>query len=198
MKKIIVLVLLVGIGFGAYKFLFKSQVATSEENQINFKNATGVEVTDYKSEEEVKKINESSANSDKDVEEKMQQLDAEYDRIEKEWNNLVQVLFVQELSLSEEVYSDYTKMREGLGRDKIRAFEAFHKEMEAKYGPNYTYNPSDEELQFERDIQKRYDDLLRSKIGDQNFTKYLELRDNFNNNLMEKQDPEKGVILMDF
>jgi len=28
--------------------------------------------------------------------------------------------------------------------------------------------------------------------------KYLELRDNFNQGLMEKQDPNEGVILMDF
>ncbi len=158
---------------------------------------TGQDKT-YESTEEKRVVEASKLNSDDQVEEKMEQWDEQFDQLEKEWKNLVLNLFVTELGMEKAAYEDYLLMKEGLSKDKLRAFEAFHVEMEKKYGDNYTYNPSDEEIQFEKDIQNKYDELLKSKIGEQNFVKYLELRDNFNQGLMEKQDPNEGVILMDF
>lgn len=192
-----VLALVIGVGF---VFLSKSEVG--QESQMNSKSSADskVKIQDEDFKDEVKKRAEeaSKLNQPDEVDDQMKKWDAEYDRIEKEWNNLVSQLFADELHLEKAVYEDYLKLRDGLSNDKIRAFEAFHKEMEAKYGDNYTYNPTDEELSFERDIQKKYDDVLKEKIGEENFNKYIILRDNYNNTLMEKQNPDDGVILMDF
>ena len=51
---------------------------------------------------------------------------------------------------------------------------------------------------FEKDIRSKYDEVLLKLIGQNRFTRYLEVRDRFNQDLMEKQDPNQGVILMDF
>lgn len=191
----VVLIVAAGIFFISKKevTLENTSQTTSSTGQDKVSDMDQGRVSDSKRVEEASKLNQPD-----DVDLQMKKWDEEYDRIEKEWNNLVSQLFSEELHLSKEVYDDYLKLREGLSNDKIRAFEAFHKEMEAKYGENYTYNPTDEEMSFERDIQKKYDSVLKEKIGEDNFSKYQILRDNYNNTLIEKQNPDDGVILMDF
>lgn len=200
MKRNLIILSVVLIVAAGIFFISKKEVSLENTSQTTV--STGQDkvldgaqgrVSDSKRVEEASKLNQPD-----DVDLQMKKWDEEYDRIEKEWNNLVSQLFSEELHLSKEVYEDYLKLRDGLSNDKIRAFEAFHKEMEAKYGENYTYNPTDEEMSFERDIQKKYDSILKEKIGEDNFTKYQILRDNYNNTLIEKQNPDDGVILMDF
>ncbi|EQC50850.1 hypothetical protein [Bacteriovorax sp. DB6_IX] len=137
-------------------------------------------------------------NDQVDVDKQMEGWEEKYDEIEAKWTSQIKSLFIEEFQVEEKVYQEYLKMREGLEKDKVRAFDTFHQEMEAKYGPSYTYNPTEQERQFEKDIRSKYDEVLLKLIGQNRFTRYLEVRDRFNQDLMEKQDPNQGVILMDF
>lgn len=198
-RNIVIVVIIFVVAAGIYLFS-KNEVSFEGSSQapIHLDSSTNPN-TSSKQVEQTQRVEEAAKlNQSNDVDEQMKKWDEEYDRIEKEWNNLVSELFTQELNLTKEIYDDYLKLREGLSNDKIRAFEAFHKEMEAKYGENYTYNPTDEEMSFEREIQRKYDDVLKKKIGEESFFKYQSLRENYNNILIEKQNPDDGVILMDF
>ncbi|EQC44046.1 hypothetical protein [Bacteriovorax sp. Seq25_V] len=200
-KNLLIIAIITIIAVGGI-LLFVKKGENVEDISKHFKLDTNSVITGqdktFETTDEQRVIEASKLNSDVEVEEQMEKWDEQYDQLEKEWKNLVLNLFTVELNLEQAAYEDYLLMKEGLSKDKLRAFEAFHAEMEKKYGDNYTYNPSDEEIQFEKDIQQKYDELLKSKLGEGNFIKYLELRDNFNQSLMEKQDPNEGVILMDF
>lgn len=202
MKKNLILISAISIIAIALIFIFMKKKESEADISKHFNLDTKTVVTGqdktYETEEEKRVVEASKLNNDEEVEEKMEKWDEQFDQLEREWKNLVLNLFTSELGLEKAAYDDYLLMKEGLSKDKLRAFEAFHAEMEKKYGDNYTYNPSDEEIQFEKDIQQKYDELLKSKLGEEKFMKYLELRDNFNQSLMEKQDPNEGVILMDF
>jgi hypothetical protein len=191
------------LALGATIFIFVSKDSAEVESEIPqgtvMKKDLSKAPVSAQAQKVMQKVDEAKKlNDDKQVDAQMDEWDKEFDKIEAAWQTKVQALFVNELGLEEAVYKDYLKMKEGLDQDKIRAFDSFHKEMEAKYGPSYSYNPTEQERQFEKDIRAKYDEVLMKKIGKNHFARYLEVRDRFNQDLMEKQDPDKGVILMDF
>lgn len=136
--------------------------------------------------------------SDEELDKRLEEKEEEFDRLEEQWLSDVKDLFLNELQLTEREYKDYLNMREGLFSDKITAFEDMHDQLEAKYGENYTYNPTEEEMAFDREIQKKYDELLLRKIGKEAFIKYLELRDRTNEKILESTKQDDAALLMEF
>ncbi|WP_412473633.1 hypothetical protein [Halobacteriovorax sp. YZS-1-1] len=136
--------------------------------------------------------------SDEELDKRLEEKEEEFDRLEEQWLSDVKDLFLNELQLTEREYKDYLNMREGLFSDKIAAFEDMHDQLEAKYGENYTYNPTEEEMAFDREIQKKYDELLLRKIGKEAFIKYLELRDRTNEKILESTKQDDAALLMEF
>ncbi len=197
MKKVVSLFAVVALGVSAYVFFSKDNKVEVENETLVSKEAKK-EVEKKKAAQSARVIKAKSLNTDKNIEAKMEGWDAKFDQIESAWNDKTKKLFLEEFGLEEKMYKEYKKMKVGLDNDKVRAFESFHKEMEAKYGASYSYNPTEQERQFEKDIKTKYDEVLKKRIGEKNFVRYLEVRDRFNQDLMEKQDPEEGVILMDF
>ena len=141
---------------------------------------------------------ELQVETDEELSKRLEAKEEEFDRLEEEWLTSVKELFIQELNLSEAQFKDYLNMREGLFNDKIEAFEDMHDQMEEKYGESYSYNPTEEELKFDKEIQKRYDDLLLKKIGESAYKKYLELRDETNHKILEETKNTDAAMLMEF
>lgn len=141
---------------------------------------------------------EFQAISDEELERRLEAKEEEFDRLEEAWLENVKELFINELQLSQEQYKDYLNLREGLFNDKIQAFEDMHKQLEAKYGESYTYNPTEEEIKFDKEIQQKYDQVLMKKIGKEAFIKYLELRDRTNEQILEDTAQDDAAMLMEF
>ncbi len=132
------------------------------------------------------------------TEDQMIKLEAYFEKVEKDWSDKMNQLFVRELGLDAKVLQDYWKMREGYEQDKLDAFEEFHEEMIEKYGDNYTYKPSEEEQLFSAKVRQRYDQALLKLIGDEAYSRYLEVRDQYNRELSEVNDKDLGFIKVDF
>ncbi len=62
------------------------------------------------------------------TEDQMIKLEAYFEKVEKDWSDKMNQLFVRELGLEAKVLQEYWKMREGYEQDKLDAFEEFHEE----------------------------------------------------------------------
>lgn len=199
MKKLVVALFLVIIFIVAGVFFLESEQEIEPELVIRDVDISKL-ATKKKIQETTDQINPQDKKqfTQQEAQEHLEEWEEVFDRIESEFNKEIKTLFVKRLNLTEATFTEYLKMREGMENDKIRAMDAFHKEMERKFGPNYSYNPTEEEIKFGDEIRKRYEKTLMDLIGKENFIQYLEARDRYNESLMENQDPEKGVILMEF
>src|SRR5690606_27769690 len=70
------------------------------------------------------------------TEEEMDQLEAYYERTEKEWDQLVSGMF-KEFGLPAQAFGEYEKLREGHEEAKMDAFQEYHNKMIEKYGDSY-------------------------------------------------------------
>jgi len=118
-------------------------------------------------------------------------------KTESEWTQSMQNLILDELNLGQEVLREYQALKEGFERDKMDTFEEYHQFMQEKHGDNYTYIPSKDEEEFSSKINKEYLDRIRKLLGAENYNRYLQLRDSFNDKLKKDMDPEIGVMLME-
>ncbi|MFG1499570.1 hypothetical protein ABMA70_05115 [Halobacteriovorax sp. XZX-3] len=217
MKKIVITIIILAIAAGGFYFFNTKQsktniandknsleVMTSQVNVVEFEDTPAKKVAAGSEEAQALGANEGTPNLDLDVvddeelERRLEAKEEEFDRLEEEWLTNVKELFINDLGLTEKEYKDYLSMREGLFNDKVSAFEEMHDQLEEKYGENYTYNPTEEEMAFDREIQKKYDDLLLQKIGKDAFIKYLELRDRTNEKILEATKANDAAMLMEF
>ncbi|EQC45040.1 hypothetical protein M899_0588 [Bacteriovorax sp. BSW11_IV] len=158
------------------------------------KNDDSVKSPSLLTKEDVKAISESTSLT----EEQIIELEATFEEIETHWQEEVQDIFINDMGLTKEHVEDYFKMREGFEKDSYEAFEAFHEEMVRKHGENYSYNPTEDEEAFQKKIRERYETEFQKKIGLENFQKYIQLKDSFNQRLIEKYDSNKGVLHIEF
>lgn len=218
MKKILISLSVIILGVAAFIFWPSENSVIEEASKdqvqvVEFEDNPAVKVNDQKKEQDSQTEEESKASqrevddeeeirleitSDEELERRLEEKEEEFDRLEDEWLENVKNLFINEMQLTQAQFQDYMNMREGLFNDKIAAFEDMHKELEKKYGENYTYNPTEEEMRFDREIQQKYDDLLLKKIGKENFIKYLELRDRTNEKILEGTKQNDAAMLMEF
>ncbi len=130
-------------------------------------------------------------------EEEIEELEEYFDKVEMGWATKMKELLVDELKLGEDVLEEYGSLRENYEEEKMVAFQEFHEFMVAKYGENYAYNPTEEMEVFENKVQGIYLEKLRTKLGDENYSRYLEVKDSYNDQLRREQDPKKGVVLIE-
>lgn len=204
MKKLALLgVSLLFIGLGFYFYSLNNDPSKEQESSVIsekvdnvFDRQTQGPAKDESSlsKEELKSISESTSLT----EDQIIELEATFEEIESKWQEEVEDIFVNDMGLAKGVVQDYFKMREGFEKDSYEAFEAFHEEMLKKHGENYSYNPTEDEEAFQKKIRSRYENELQKKIGLDNFKKYIQLKDAFNQRLIEKYDSNKGVLHIEF
>lgn len=130
--------------------------------------------------------------------EELEELDRYFEQVEKDWDQNMESLFLKELALPAEEYKEYKKLREAYEMDRLEAYHEFHEYMLEKYGEKYTYSPSEDMEKFENKVREQYLEVLRKRIGDDAFKKYIDAMDQFNEKLRREQDPYKGVMIIDF
>lgn len=141
----------------------------------------------------------SSTGEDKVLsDEELEELDRYFDQVEKDWDSTMESFFLKELAMPPEEFKEYKKLREAYDMDRLEAYQEFHEYMLEKYGEKYTYSPSDDMEKFENKVREQYLEVLRKRIGDDAYKKYLDTLDQFNEKLRREQDPYKGVMVIDF
>jgi len=141
----------------------------------------------------------SSTGEDKVLsDEELEELDRYFDQVEKDWDTTMESFFLKEMAMPPEEFKEYKKLREAYDMDRLEAYQEFHEYMLEKYGEKYTYSPSDDMEKFENKVREQYLDVLRKRIGDDTYKKYLDTLDQFNEKLRREQDPYKGVMVIDF
>lgn len=216
MKKFASLLILVAFFTAAFFYFYNTeepseditsrQESDGEEVVVEFEDQAAQKVGSKKSAVTVQANDSQSSDSkeglvvqtDEELEKRLEAKEEEFDRLEEAWLNDVKELFLNDLGLTESEYKDYLNMRDGLFNDKIDAFEDMHDQLEQKYGENYSYNPTEEEMAFDREIQKKYDELLLRKLGEDGFRKYLELRDRTNEKILESTKQDDAALIMEF
>lgn len=148
---------------------------------------------------------ESSAEENFTLEEKPLLTEEEYDKLEYEaeeaeelWKEKIVEMFKEELNLDSSKISKYEEMRISYHSEKEKNVKAFNQRMVNKYGEKYLTNPSPDMEQYEGRIFDLYLEKLRGILGDEHYSRYLELKHNYNKILLKKQDPKKGLIEIDF
>jgi len=131
-------------------------------------------------------------------EEELSELNAYFDEVEGQWEQEISNLLLGEMGLGQKALEEYQSLKENYEEEKLEAFEEFHEYMEEKYGDNYAYNPSDDQESFDNKVNDIYLEKMRTLLGgEENYARYIEIKENFNDGLRRQQDPEKGVIFMD-
>ncbi|MCO4794741.1 MAG: hypothetical protein KC493_13565 [Bacteriovoracaceae bacterium] len=131
------------------------------------------------------------------TEEEIEEMEEYFDRVEIGWGKRMEEFFMKEANLGEDAMEDYGQLRENYEEEKMIAYQEFHEFMVAKHGENYAYNPTEEMEIFENKVQDIYLDKLRKQLGDENYSRYLEVKDQYNDQLRKEQDPKKGVVLIE-
>lgn len=132
------------------------------------------------------------------TEQEMEELEEYFERIEEEWADTLENLFKNELQLTKEAIEQYENLREGFEEEKLAAFQEYHEQMVAKHGDNYAYRPGQDETIFEKKVLEEYYDRLRKSLGDDVFNRYTEVRERFNERIKSEQDPDKGLLIIDY
>jgi hypothetical protein len=128
----------------------------------------------------------------------MDKFQAYFQKVEQAWQESMENLIVKELGKGEQAFRTYVSMREGYEQDKMEAFEQQHKELEQKYGKNYTYRPTEDEQNFSKKILPLYQDKLKKMLGDDGFKRYEDVKSTFNTEQSKNADSEIGFMQMEF
>jgi hypothetical protein len=179
---------------------------TAKENITSVsKKTTGEETLATVSDNSKKPAIEASAEESFRPEEKPLLTDEEYDKLEYEaeeaeklWKEKIVDMFKEELNLDSSTISKYEGMRQNYHSEKEKNVKEFNRKMVNKYGEKYLKNPSSDMEQYEDRIFDLYLEKLRGILGDEHYSRYLELKHNYNKILLKKQDPKKGLIEIDF
>lgn len=111
----------------------------------------------------------------------LDRFEAIFKGIEKQWSKEIVDLFLGELELDQSHLDKYFRLKEEYENDRLEMFESYHEKMIAEHGDDYVFHLTDQDTTPElQDLNINYRDKLREVIGDDNYTRYLQLKDSFN------------------
>ena len=216
MKKILLLcfVLIIGVGI----FYFSQEDVTFVEESEKKSNTNSSDSNISKTDSSIKPLNVSGKPSPKKLKEKedMEKIDEDkyeseplsqkeiaemeeyFNRVEAMWAFGVSKLFTKKFGLSKDFVKEYMAMRDHYEEEKTKAFDDFHTRMVEEYGDSYSYKASEDQEEFEKKILKAYLKQLSEKLGEDNYKRYMRYKEQFNEKLRMQQNPEQGVLLIDF
>ncbi len=114
----------------------------------------------------------------------------EFDRLEEKWLNQMQTFFNDEKK-----FNIYMMFRDSSEKEKLDAYEEYHKHLEAKYGKNYSYSLSEDDTKREESINNKYLNKIKLLLGEKEYIKYLEVKDQFNKEEAKKMTNKKSLLI---
>lgn len=121
-------------------------------------------------------------------------LELEVENAEKIWLFQVTEMFQNELNLSSEIINRYERLRSEYYIEKEKAVQEFNDKMISKYGDDYLTKPTKDMPEYQNTVFDNYLERLRMLLGDESYSRYLEIKHHFNKDLLKKQDPQKGIF----
>jgi hypothetical protein len=174
----------------------KNNSSKTQIEQGKYKKIDSDIVSDSKN-KEVTQIHETQLNPEQLSEEEIEEFEEYFEAVEKNWIIQIESLFIGEFSLTEDKIENYLDIREGYEEEKMIAFQEFHEYMIQKHGENYTFTPTPDMEQFENKVVQTYKEKMEQFLGENNYVRYKEVLEEYNNRLRREQDPDKGVILIE-
>lgn len=113
-----------------------------------------------------------------------------FEKLEEDWINKIKSVFPKE-----KMFQVYLLYREESEKEKMEAYEEFHRLMEKKFGPNYTYSLSEDQTKFEQKINDKYLKKLKDMMGEKPFSEYLKTRDQFNEEILRRTKGQKPLLI---
>lgn len=115
---------------------------------------------------------------------------AAFEQFENRWIAEVKKVFPKP-----KMFDVYLVFREDNEKEKMEAYEEFHKLMEKKFGPNYTYSLSEDQTKMEQKINDKYLKKLKDMMGEKAFMEYLKVRDEFNEQIMRETKGQRPLLI---
>lgn len=128
----------------------------------------------------------------------MEAIEELFDQVEENWAKTMRDLFVSELGLGEEAFKKYQEMRDEYDVAKLQAYEAYHERMIEQHGPDYPYQASIQVEEFDNSALPEFYKRLEAQIGLEALRRYIQVKDQFNDELRRTQPPGPAQILIDF
>lgn len=113
-----------------------------------------------------------------------------FDKFEARWISEVKKVFPKP-----KMFDVYLVFREDNEKEKMEVYEEFHKLMEKKFGPNYTYSLSEDQTKMEQKINDKYLKKLKDMMGEKAFMEYLKVRDEFNEQIMRETKGQRPLLI---
>ena len=116
---------------------------------------------------------------------------SQFDQIEKAWLLKMESLF------NRNDYDFYNEIRNRNEEEKMEAYKEFHDYLRKKNGDNFSYHISEDQSVREKAINNKYSQVLLKRIGPEKFKMYLQVRDQFNEDLA-RNAPSGHAIIIEF
>lgn len=113
-----------------------------------------------------------------------------FEQFENRW-----IVEVKRVFPKPKMFEVYLVFREDNEKEKMEAYEEFHKLMEKKFGANYTYSLSEDQTKMEQKINDKYLKKLKDMLGEKAFMNYLKTRDEFNEQIMRETNGQRPQIV---
>lgn len=129
--------------------------------------------------------------------EELEDIETYLDQVESTWNEGMREMIIRDFGLSDEDYQAYLELRDEYEEAKLESYEKWHEDMLAKHGPDYQFRATESNESFRSEATVQYLERLRERWGDDNYRRYIEYLDSFNESLRQERGPEQGLILID-
>ncbi len=126
--------------------------------------------------------------------EEMDAFEKEIEEIEVSWQEEAKKIFTVELKLSESEFQEYLTMRKGYEEDRFEAYQQYHKENLAKKGDYPITNEDD----ANEKVLSEYQELFKSRFGEEALALYLKSLDGFNSQVRKKRGEDGSILTIDF
>jgi hypothetical protein len=157
--------------------------------------------------ESVKKIKPLSLKEEKDKKDKaiprdlsereLEELELYLDQVEEQWTEGIRDLIYNEFGLGEKEYEAYLDLRDEFEEAKLASYDNWHEEKLRQQGEGYQYRPSEFNSSNYDELIIKYMDRTKNIFGEENFKRYIEYLDRFNEDMEATRRPEMGQIRQD-
>lgn len=126
------------------------------------------------------------------------EIEETFEQVEDSWSQTMKDFFLTELGLGVEAYNRYQDLRDEYDVAKLQAYEDYHERMIELHGSDYAYQASQQIEEFENTVLPEFYNKLEAELGLDALRRYIQIKDEFNDNLRQSLPPGPGQILVDF
>jgi hypothetical protein len=120
-----------------------------------------------------------------------------YVRAEIAWKKRVKRLLVNEMHLDPGIYRSYQELQREYNEDKMVALDELHEYMQEEYGSGQL--PAEDKELLTEVLHDEYMEELKWVIGVDNYGRYVELKHQFNQDLVnENPHLDESLFMIDF